>query len=556
MKYLLFSLLSLCATIQILSAQTDTTATADDELLRWLERYGTPISAAKPDSANTDTIKKIDNAPIETPDSVGNLDSVVNPKTIDTIENKEKQEEQDTLGKATTSNPQDIDSIISDAFSKSVEKQKREALKPKSGIATTTPSIEKSSSKTKSRKPRKTPRPILPDIPAEPEQLITAEDSLITHYEALAAAGQNPLFLDWVACKKPFRTLSFTSADSTIIHLRNEAVKSIRTTRPELFDYHYSQLPSKSEIKSKRMETTDTKDLVLRSDLLNIRQDNTINIKGYQKPRWTAGAKFQIQASQNYISKNWYKGGESNLAVNLYAMGYCNYDNRKGLQWNNKLEWKLGANSTGSDSLRMIGVNDDLLRLNSKLGLKAFKSFYYTAEYDIQTTLFNSYRPQTYVRSSGPLSPIRMNLSLGMDYKFKEKLSVFLSPVSYKLVFVTDTTHHPSVGATETIPYIIGITDGSRSINQLGALVRIGWEHKFTDNIEMEVKFSFFGNYVGAKKGIETDLEVIGNFQINRFLSAKVSLNPRYDSTVAPAHGGKPKLQFRELISVGFNYVL
>ena len=72
----------------------------------------------------------------------------------------------------------------------------------------------------------------------------------------------------------------------------------------------------------------------------------------------------------------------------------------------------------------------------------------------------------------------------------------------------------------------------------------------------MEVHFSFFGNYVGKIKGVEVGCEVIGNFKINRFLSAKVSLYPRYDSTTIPSDGGKPKLQFYELISLGFNYKL
>ena len=44
---------------------------------------------------------------------------------------------------------------------------------------------------------------------------------------------------------------------------------------------------------------------------------------------------------------------------------------------------------TKKDSLRWLRVNEDLLRLNSKLGYKAFKNFYYTAEWDFQTSLFN-----------------------------------------------------------------------------------------------------------------------------------------------------------------------
>ena len=108
----------------------------------------------------------------------------------------------------------------------------------------------------------------------------------------------------------------------------------------------------------------------------------------------------------------------------------------------------------------------------------------------------------------------------------------------------------------ENIAHQVGITDGTRQSNQLGALVRTDFDYDFNESIGMEVHFSFFGNYVGKIKGVEVGCEVIGNFKINRFLSAKVSLYPRYDSTTIPADGGKPKMQFYELISLGFNYKL
>ena len=244
------------------------------------------------------------------------------------------------------------------------------------------------------------------------------------------------------------------------------------------------------------------------------------------------------------------------MAMTMYAMGYFNYDNRKGLQWDNKAEWKLGLYGMASDSLRWLRVNEDLLRLNSKLGYKAFKNFYYTAEWDFQTSLFNTYKSNTYVRASGPFSPIRMSLSAGMDYKWKSMVSVFVSPLSYKLIYVADMSYREGVLPEENIAHQVGITDGTRRSNQLGALIRTDFDYDFNESIGMEVHFSFFGNYAGKIKGVEVGCEVIGNFKINRFLSAKVSLYPRYDSTTVPADGGKPKLQFYELISLGFNYKL
>ena len=388
------------------------------------------------------------------------------------------------------------------------------------------------------------------------DSLIAEIDSTLTTHNSQLTTQINPLFLDWVLGTESAVSMSLDDSDSVVVAVRKGAKDYVRATAPELYAYHKSQLPSISELQVERIQHDKRDKLLLNLDSLNRSKTSKLEVDLPEMSKWSKGAKFQVHASQNYISSNWYKGGESNMAATLYAMGYFNYDNRKGLQWDNKAEWKLGLYGMASDSLRWLRVNEDLLRLNSKLGYKAFKNFYYTAEWDFQTSLFNTYKSNTYIRTSGPFSPIRMSLSLGMDYKWKNYVSVFVSPLSYKLVYVADMSYKEGVLPEENIAYQVGITDGTRQSNQLGALIRTDFDYDFNESIGMEVHFSFFGNYVGKIKGVEVGCEVIGNFKINRFLSAKVSLYPRYDSTTIPADGGKPKMQFYELISLGFNYKL
>jgi len=52
---------------------------------------------------------------------------------------------------------------------------------------------------------------------------------------------------------------------------------------------------------------------------------------------------------------------------------------------------------------------------------------------------------------------------------------------------------------------------------------------------------------------VEIDWEIVSNFTINRFLSTRLTLNPRYDNTII---GQKAYLQFKELLSFGFSYKL
>ena len=396
------------------------------------------------------------------------------------------------------------------------------------------------------------------DLESLPNNIfVISSDSLVSEIKELFLGVDfqevvNPLFLDWVFGVDRDVSRSLSDEDTVVLGLRSNVREYIRSVAPELYTYHKSQLPSLAELKIDRLAQDNKEKLLLNLDSLNKIKASKLSVDLPKMSEWSKGAKFQVHVSQNYITSNWYKGGESNLAASLYAMGYFNYNNRKGLQWDNKVEWKLGLYGMVSDSLRWLRVNEDLLRLNSKLGYKAFKNFYYTAEWDFQTSLFNTYKSNTYVRTSGPFSPIRMNLSLGMDYKYKKKVSVFISPLSYKLIYVADMKTKDGVSESDNIAHQVGITDGTRQSNQLGALVRTDFDYDFIESIGMEVHFSFFGAYAGKIKGVEVGCELIGNFKINRFLSAKVSLYPRYDSTTIPADGGKPKLQFYELISLGF----
>ncbi len=499
------------------SLATDTIELADAEFEAWLDEYA-----------------------IVTVDSV---DTTLQVAVVDSVKVERKSDFTSLIGEGEDARSREKSELISRVMAslkKKETEQKDTVLK-----------VDESQSVDLAQDTMRLVEQIMPIISSD--SLLVEVDSMLKHIELENLV--NPLFIDWVIGTLPAVSVEFNNSDSVVVLLRTQAKAYVRATAPELYAYHKSQLPSMSELKVNQMHLGKKEAMLLNLDSVNLRNRETLRVDLPEMSRWSKGAKFQVHASQNYITSNWYKGGESNLAATFYAMGYFNYDNRKGLQWDNKAEWKLGLYGMASDSLRWLRVNEDLVRLNSKLGYKAFKNFYYTAEWDFQTSLFNTYKSNTYVRTSGPFSPMRMSLSAGMDYKYK-KVSVFVSPLSYKLIYVADMRVKDGLLESDNIAHQVGITDGTRQSNQLGALIRTDFDHDFNESIGMEVHFSFFGNYVGKIKGVEVGCELIGNFKINRFLSAKVTLYPRYDSTTIPTDGGKPKMQFYELISLGFNYKL
>ena len=80
-----------------------------------------------------------------------------------------------------------------------------------------------------------------------------------------------------------------------------------------------------------------------------------------QKPDfWTKKGDGYLQFMQNYVSGNWYKGGESNYSMVGSLTLEANYDNRGKWKWDNKLEMKLGFLRSRTDSVHKFKSNEDL----------------------------------------------------------------------------------------------------------------------------------------------------------------------------------------------------
>ncbi len=255
---------------------------------------------------------------------------------------------------------------------------------------------------------------------------------------------------------------------------------------------------------------------------------------------WRRELTTMAQISQNYVSQNWYAGGNSNFAFLSIVQGNMLYDNRKNFTWESSLEWRMGFNTVNGDSLRKVNTNDDLFRIYTKVGFKAFGKFSYLLSAELQTQFFNTWKANQMTLKTGPLTPIRLNLSLGLDYKPVQGLSIVFAPLTYKMIYANDTSYVSSTA--------FGITSGTKILNDLGSSVRVDWTWKPVREIALDSKFYFYTNY----HRVEIDWEIVCNFIINRFLSARVMLHPRYDNTAIPADGQRAKLQFKEMLSIGF----
>ena len=154
---------------------------------------------------------------------------------------------------------------------------------------------------------------------------------------------------------------------------------------------------------------------------------------------WKRGGLLNFSLAQGSLS-NWAAGGDNfSLTVSSY-FNYFLFYQRNRISWDNNVDVNLGYVQTTSLGSRK---NDDRYDFTSKYGYKMDTTgkWYLSALFDFRSQFFDGY---TYNNNKGSfsssfLSPAYSLLSVGLDYKPNRKLSVFLSPITSRLVIVTNS---------------------------------------------------------------------------------------------------------------------
>ncbi|NDP21970.1 MAG: DUF3078 domain-containing protein [Paludibacter sp.] len=330
------------------------------------------------------------------------------------------------------------------------------------------------------------------------------------------------------------------STNHIISDLRRFTRNEISRKAAHLYCLTFDQLPDPNSNKNYHLEGKQIKSVHFVDDNIASQYDKKIEVRKAQIGPWYYKANALGQFSQNHVSENWYQGGNSNFAVLGILAGKFNYDNKKSIQWENMGEWRMGFNSIDGDTIRMLSTNDDIFKINSKLGIKAGGNWFYSGSVDFSTQFFRSYKGVNSMDLKASfLTPIRLNVGAGLDYKYKKIFSLLLSPISYKYIYVNDTVRLNQ--------NLFGVKKGQNYLSEIGSSFKAVVSYPLTREIQLDSKLSFYTNY----EKVEIDWELVCNMTINRFMSTRISLNPRYDNTII---GEKAGIQFKQLLSVGFSH--
>ena len=259
---------------------------------------------------------------------------------------------------------------------------------------------------------------------------------------------------------------------------------------------------------------------------------------------WTYSGNYSLQFLQNYVSDNWYKGGESNYAALAAVVMDANYNNKQKVKWENRLELKYGLQSSRSDSLHSFKSTEDLIRLTSKLGLQATKRWYYTVQFIGNTQFSHSYRSNDPKIYSAFAAPLNLNLSIGMDYSVdwldhRLKGNFHLAPLAYNMKYtrMLELTNR------------LGMEDGRHFLHDFGSEFTVDLEWNLMEMLTWKTRLYGYSTY----KRTELEWENTFTFRFNRYISSQVFIYPRFDDGVS-RDNHYAFWQFKEFGSIGFQY--
>ncbi len=262
-----------------------------------------------------------------------------------------------------------------------------------------------------------------------------------------------------------------------------------------------------------------------------------------KKPNfWKTSGEASLQFTQNYISGNWSQGGESTNTLMSGLILKANYNDQQKIQWDNTFDAKLGFTTAPSDKEHKYRTNADMIRLTSKLLLKAIRSWNYSFQVESKTQSLRSYQSNSTNYTSSFLAPLDTKVSIGMDYKKgwkKIDISINLAPLTYRYLYVSE----------KFLAGRYGIKEGHRSLQEYGSSTTINSKWKITNNITWTSRFDAFTSYEKMVANWENTFD----FAVSKYLSTKLFMHGRFDDGVQRKDGYN-YFQFKEFLQFGLSY--
>jgi hypothetical protein len=249
---------------------------------------------------------------------------------------------------------------------------------------------------------------------------------------------------------------------------------------------------------------------------------------------WKHSGTFILNLNQGSL-QNWAAGGEQNTLGISGIFNYgINYRNGKNT-WDNYFDLALGfQNATSFNRLRKI---DDRIDITSKYGHQVAPKWYVAGLVNFNSQALAGYDYETNTKISNFLTPGKIILSLGMDYRPNDNLSIFISPISTRWILKNDADFF----AVDKF----GVPAFSKSYNEIGAYITAKYTKPVTTWATYTGRLDLFSNYKRKPENVDVFFTNLLVLKFNKWLGSTISVDMIYDDDVIS------KLQLKEIFGLG-----
>lgn len=276
-----------------------------------------------------------------------------------------------------------------------------------------------------------------------------------------------------------------------------------------------------------------------------IAQDGTVKqmqdagtkaVKSLDSNGWKKGGTLILNINQGALS-NWAAGGEENVfGVN----GIFNYTiNYKGDRnnWDNYFDIALGfQNATSFKKFRKI---DDRIDITSKYGRKMSQKWFYGLLFNFNSQALPGYNYATEpaTKISSFLTPGKIILSPGFDFKPNNEFSLFMSPATVRWVLKHDEDFYNMAK--------FGV-DSVKKVNiEIGAFITAKYKVAITKWATYTGRLDLFSNYRRNPQNVDVLMNNLLTMNFTKNFATNLSVDLLYDDDVLK------KLQLKEILGIG-----
>ena len=271
------------------------------------------------------------------------------------------------------------------------------------------------------------------------------------------------------------------------------------------------------------------------------------------KQYWKFSGAVGLKLSQTQLV-NWAAGGNSNFSGIGYANLTLNYKKKKHA-WDTNLDTDFGAVFSSDFKTYKWRKGNDKLNFNSTYGYEIsppdLKSIWYIAvngAFKSQYTIGYEYPADgSRTKVSNFLSPSYTTLSIGINWKWTDLISLYYSPLAGLITTCTDSILRPAYGVPENKP----------TTASLGMTFRAGVVYAGVKNLRIASNLVLYTPYTDKEQkfgNFNVDWDVMITYQFLKVLNVSLTTNLKYYHKVLFEESPHRRIQFQEIFGLGVGY--